>query len=152
MYSRILVPLDGSDLAEQVLPHVVQLSTALGLAVALVRVTPTEESYSRYLEYSVGAFQHLSLDPDEEAPAYLEKVAECLSQQGVESVQKKLLYGDPAAKIIDLAQKTPSTMVTMTTHGRSGFGCWFLGSVADRVVRHSEFPVLVIRAKECSRV
>jgi nucleotide-binding universal stress UspA family protein len=59
-----------------------------------------------------------------------------------------LLRGHPAATIVDLVRETPGSLVAMTTHGRSGIGRWILGSVADRVIRHSGVPVLVVRASE----
>jgi nucleotide-binding universal stress UspA family protein len=123
--TSVIAPLDGSPLAEQSLPHVVGLAQALGLTVHLVRVTPHHEP---------------------ESIDYLRKVGEELRQQGVSSVDERLLHGQPAAAIIDFALEVEANLVVMTTHGRSGIGRWALGSVTDRVVRHCGDPVLVVRA------
>ena len=59
-----------------------------------------------------------------------------------------MLRGDPAGSIIDIASETNDRLVAMITHGRSGLGRWVLGSVAERVVRHSGDPVLLVRGTE----
>lgn len=64
----------------------------------------------------------------------------------MDRVSTVVLEGNAAEKIIDLAHKSPKSLVAMSTHGRTGVGRWVLGSVTDRVVRHSDDPVLVIRA------
>jgi len=161
LLDTIIVPLDGSDLAEQVLPHATALAQALHLKVLLVRVTPPAEAYYRYMHYPVDPYQdpvhqaerpfvpyqNVPIEVDAEAVGYLGQVSRKLSPQGLTSVvAERLLHGDPAGAIVDLAQQTPNNLVAMTTHGRSGVGRWVLGSVTDRVVRHSGDPVLVIRA------
>ena len=145
----VIVPLDGSEMAEQVLPHVVSLARDMALKVLLLRVIPTM-AYA----YAYGPMGYSSPgDPDilsileEDATSYLKQVRERLNQQGVASVEERLLRGQPAGSVVDTALETPGHLVAMTTHGRSGIGRWVLGSVADRVVRHSEGPVLVICAK-----
>jgi nucleotide-binding universal stress UspA family protein len=153
----VIVPLDGSVLAEQVLPHVVTLAKALDLAVQLVRVHPSVEEYSRYFErqqigstatvYS-GPYEVFSREVDAQAMEYLHEVRMQLHHERVRSVEESLLRGHPAATIVDLARETPGSLVAMTTHGRSGIGRWLLGSVADRVIRHSGVPALVVRSSE----
>ncbi len=123
--TSVIVPLDGSPLSEQSLPHVVALAQALDLTVNLMRVTPHYEA---------------------ESIDYLREVGEELRQQGVPSVDERLLHGHPAAAINDFALEVNDNLVAMTTHGRSGVGRWALGSVTDRVVRHCGDPVLVVRA------
>ncbi|HZA22580.1 MAG TPA: universal stress protein [Dehalococcoidia bacterium] len=153
----VIVPLDGSVLAEQVLPHIATLAKALGLEVKLVRVHPSVEEYSRYFErqqvgsaatvYS-GPYEVFSREADAQAMEYLHEVKMQLHRQGVWSVEESLLRGHPAATIVDLASEIPGSLVAISTHGRSGIGRWLLGSVTDRVVRHSPAPVLVIRPEE----
>ena len=121
----IIAPLDGSELAEQSLPHVAALAKGLDLNVLLVRVAPSEKG---------------------ECTGYLTDVREKLRLQGVASVESRLLQGHAAETILDMAHGTDASLVAMTTHGRSGIGRWMLGSVTDRVVRHSGGPVLVIRS------
>jgi nucleotide-binding universal stress UspA family protein len=123
--TSIIVPLDGSTLAEESLSHGTDLARKMNLKVILVRV----ES-----------------DGEEVSDNYLHEIQDRLSDEGVASVEKRVLHGHPAVNIVDLAHDTAKSLVTMTTHGRSGIGRWVLGSVTDRVVRHSGDPVLVIRS------
>ena len=151
-FKRIVVPVDGSSIAEQVLPHVVYLATGLGMVVDLVSVTPSRDEFHRHLLNIPGLYKLSSEDyltyANAEAAEYLGQLKENLQRQGVSSVEEHLLQGDTAASIIDIAAATDDRLVAMTTHGRSGLGRWVLGSVAERVVRHSGDPVLLIRATE----
>jgi nucleotide-binding universal stress UspA family protein len=151
-FSRIVVPVDGSSIAEQVLPHVVYLATGLDLVVDLVRVTPSRDEFHRHLPHLPGrpnpSYEDYSSHANAEAAKYLAQLKENLQRQGVNSVEEHLLQGDPAASIIDIAAATDDRLVAMTTHGRSGLGRWVLGSVAERVVRHSGDPVVLVRATE----
>jgi nucleotide-binding universal stress UspA family protein len=134
----LIVPLDGSPLAEQVLPHTVALAKALALRVLLVRVP-----FVPIAGYLPG-YKDLPEIEEAQAKEYLYKVSGNLGQQGLPSVEVRLLHGNAAGAIVDLARETPNSLVTMTTHGRSGVGRWVLGSVTGRVVRHSGVPVLVV--------
>ena len=134
----VIVPVDGTSLAEQVLPHVVALAKALVLTVILVRVAPSDVFTPP---------PHLFREQDARAVEYLHKVKEILYRQGV-FVEERLLHARPEDSISDFARKTPNNLVAMTTHGRSGIGRWMLGSVTDRVVQFSGDPVLVIRGVE----
>ena len=151
-FSRVVVPVDGSPRAEEILPHVTLITKALGLAIDLVRVVPTWNEYLAMAapseNYGSASFEEVSRYNQEEAARYLDRLKEDLSQQGVGPVETHCLRGDPASSIIDVASGTPDRLVAMTTHGRSGVGRWVLGSVADRVVRNSGDPVLVVRAGE----
>ncbi len=151
-FERITVPVDGSDLAEEILPHAAYLSAAMGLTVDLVRVNPSADEYYRSLSAgpsemarAVPSYQDYIQAIDSEAEGYLSQLKELLAQQGAASVEPQLLHGQPAACIADLAAATPNNLVAMTTHGRSGVGRLVLGSVAERVVRQSGSPVLLVR-------
>jgi nucleotide-binding universal stress UspA family protein len=76
---------------------------------------------------------------------YLHREGQKLKDEGLSLVEERLLHGHPAAVMVDLAREIPDSLVAMTTHGRSGVGRWLLGSVADRVVRYSDAPVVLIR-------
>ena len=156
-FSRVVVPVDGSPRAEEILPHVAHITKALGIAVDLVRVVPTWNEYlamaAPSTNYGTASLDTASLDEafrynEEEANGYLDRVREDLLKQGVGPVETHSLRGDPASSIIDVANESPDRLVAMTTHGRSGVGRWVLGSVADRVVRNSGDPVLVVRTGE----
>ena len=146
---RVLVPLDGSALAETVLPHVRALAERMELEVILLRAySMGPYAYAIGAEGYVPDIETLNADiKGEEAKRYLEEKADQLRWQGVKNVSHLLLEGNAAGEIIDVAKGTPDSLVAMCTHGRSGVGRWVLGSVTDRVVRHSGGPVLVIRAQ-----
>ena len=151
----IVVPLDGSALAEQVLPHVMTVAKALDCKISLIRVTlsraeymsymsslPVDSDFSRYNQ----SYEEFAQMANAEATEYLHKVKAMLEKQGAPSVEERLLHAHPATAIIDIARETSDNLVAMTTHGRSGIGRWALGSVADRVIRGSGDPVLLVRA------
>ena len=143
----VFVPLDGSGLAEKVLPHVVALSNPLKLEVQLMRVY-TLPAQAYVLGDGVIA-QSPALYKDEmkrEAENYLDGKVQELRAEGLENVITTAIQGDPASEIIDLGRKTENNLIAMTTHGRSGVGRWMLGSVAEKVIQHSRDPVLLIRA------
>ena len=144
----IVVPLDGSKLAEIALPRAVDLAKKLGLEIVLTRAYQIPLS-----NYGVADAAYIP-NPNalmnvvkEEAGAYLETKVNELRQTGVEKVSSILLVGSGADEIIDLARTTPDNLIAMCTHGRSGVKRWALGSVTEKVVRHSGDPVLVVRAE-----
>ena len=144
----IVVPLDGSKLAEIALPRAVDLAKKLGLEIVLTRAYQIPLS-----TYGVADAAYIP-NPNalmnvvkEEAGAYLETKVNELRQNGVEKVSSILLLGSGADEIIDLARTTPDNLIAMCTHGRSGVKRWALGSVTEKVVRHSGDPVLVVRAE-----
>jgi nucleotide-binding universal stress UspA family protein len=145
----IVVPLDGSKLAETVLLHAVELAKKLSLAIVLTRAyqIPLSATYagaeSPYIPNN-DALMNLVRD---EAGTYLETKVNELHQNGVEKVSSILMVGSGADEIIDLARGTPDNLIAMCTHGRSGVKRWALGSVTEKVVRHSGDPVLVVRAE-----
>ena len=149
----VIVPLDGSKLSEEVLPHVVSLAGPRGLRVLAAMATPSEGEYYRYMNVQMdsistvytGPYEEFSRRAEAEAMEYLHQVREDLLREGLPRVEERLLHGHPAEAIIELARQTSDSLVAMTTHGRSGLGRWVLGSVTDRVVQHSGGPVLVIR-------
>jgi nucleotide-binding universal stress UspA family protein len=139
----ILVPLDGSELAEQALPHAAALAKALKLRMVLMRVTSTLTDLT-----SDGFYEGTQILIDElekEAIDYLDQQVSALRQQGLEDVDRCHLTGSAASEIIDFARETPRSFMAMCTHGRSGIQRWALGSVTGYVVSHAAVPVLVIR-------
>ena len=151
---RLIVPVDGSEEAEGVLPHVAYLASGLGIPVDLVQVTMSEAEYYqamsmglRVLRPSLPSYQTFSDKLEGEAQSYVDAVKRRLIQQGVAKVEERLLQGSPAECIVDLAVSNPNSLVAMTTHGRSGVGRMIIGSVAQKVVRHSGGPVLLVRSR-----
>ena len=149
----IIVPVDGSRLGEQVFPHVVTLANALDLKVTLLRATSAVEKFGamhdyEHLEGTAGlhfqSFDDMAKEIREQVVNYLEGLADSLREQGVAKVERQIIRGPADEVIVDVALETPDNLVAMTTHGRSGPARWTLGSVTDRLVRHSGDPVLVI--------
>jgi len=146
--TSIVVPLDGSDLAEGVLPMVAELARALDLEVFLVRAyTIPYGAYSAgdgfYDPVHLEAFLKIL---KEETFDYLEKKVTELKRKGLSKVSFVAKEGLSADEIIKFARETPANLVAMSSHGRSGIKRWVLGSVTETVVRHSGDPVLVLRA------
>ena len=145
----IVVPLDGSRMAETVLPRAIDLAKKLSLEIVLTRAyqIPLSATYAgAETPYIPNNYALMDLVRDE-ASAYLEEKVNELHQNGVEKVSHILLVGSGADEIIDLARSTPNNLIAMCTHGRSGVKRWALGSVTEKVVRHSGDPVLVVRAE-----
>jgi nucleotide-binding universal stress UspA family protein len=141
---KVIVPLDGSPLAEKVLPHIMDLAKTMRLEIVFLRAyaLPPTISTDEYGTYSEELFNQL----EAEAKDYLAEKTRELQQKGVENVSSVVDIGYAAEEITRLARKTPDNFIAMCTHGRSGVTRWVLGSVTERVVRHSGDPVLIIRA------
>ena len=150
MYQHILVPLDGSELAEGVLPHLKAI--AGGCSVKLVTLVRVVEPLHMYggLEsrFSPEERQRLDKETMDIAGTYLEEVAKRLKQDGLE-VEIKVLYGKVIEKIADFAAENGVDLVIASTHGTSGVSRMVLGSMADRVLRSVCAPILMVRASGC---
>ena len=138
---KILVPLDGSSLAEAALGKAVELADSAGARLLLVRATEARSI--------PGA------DPTEaqikvvtEAEDYLAQVGDRLAALGVTNVETSVWYGPAAYAIVEAARLHKVDLITMTTHGRSGLGRLILGSVAESVLRGTTVPILVVRLAE----
>lgn len=147
MLKSIIVPLDGSELAEAVLPIVADMAKKLDLEVELFRTYHVPYNVYSGDEglYAVN-YEELLAGLRDEAAEYLEKKAADLKRLGVAKVQCVTKEGLAADEIISLGRKTPDNLIAMSSHGRSGVRRWVLGSVTELVVRHSGDPVLVIRS------
>lgn len=147
MYSRIVLPLDGSAVAEQALDQAKEMSSLTGAPLHLLRVVDPLD-YQRasltgmFIEGEMIA-QALA-DEEEQARQYLEKISSGL-EQAVPAVAAEVVRGQPVTAIIHFCQ--PGDLLVMASHGRGGLLRFFLGSVAEGVVRRSTVPVLLIRAR-----
>jgi nucleotide-binding universal stress UspA family protein len=142
--TTIMVPLDGSELAETALPMVERIARTMSLDVVLVRAVKGEEFYLSYAYgYRPNGIPDINEELRQEAMEYLDQVAEDMRWRGL-SVSTRLLHGPPATAIIEYAREAPNDLVALTTHGRAGLSRWILGSVAEALVRASGDPVLVI--------
>jgi nucleotide-binding universal stress UspA family protein len=142
---RVIVPLDGSALAEKVLPHVTALAKGITFETVLLRAYNLRQVISTFEDY-VPDWDLLEAEAMGEAMSYLNGKARELKGQGLIEVSTRASEKEPAQEIIDLARE-PDSLIAMCTHGRSGLKRWVLGSVTEKVVRHSNSPVLVIPAR-----
>jgi nucleotide-binding universal stress UspA family protein len=138
VFHRILVPLDGSGLAEAILSDVVELATQHRADVVLLRVASAHARIGSDLtEAQVHAVA--------EAEGYLAEKEQRLAGRGIR-VSSVVRYGQPAEEILDHARTSAIDLIAMSTHGRSGVERVLLGSVAERVLREAPVPVLLRRA------
>jgi nucleotide-binding universal stress UspA family protein len=145
MYRKILVPLDGSELAEKVLPHAVALAKGTGAEVTVMTVVQlTLGAVAAKLEAIPEAAAERKAAVRGEAMMYLEKIQRDLKDQGV-IAHTAALDGDVASTIIAFAEQKGFDLVAMATHGRGGLDRFVMGSIAEKVVRGSTKPVLLIR-------
>jgi nucleotide-binding universal stress UspA family protein len=143
--NSIVVPLDGSALAEQILPTVSNWAQALGVEVTLIRAFEFPASSYYGSEEDLPDYDAFREEARKQAAAYLKQKEESLVGEGVRTVSTLTLEGPAAAEIIRYAQTSPRAVIAMSTHGRSGVRRWMLGSVTEKVVRHSDDPVLIVR-------
>ena len=145
----ILLPLDGSPLAESASPMAEFLAKSLALKVLVARAVPTYVfPFGDPYTFDGSAYTAELLElATKDAADYLDKTVDGLRLKGLKAERCLLLQGDIAGQLIDLTGRTTNVLVVMSTRGRSGLGRWVLGSVADRVVRGSGCPVLLIRAQ-----
>ncbi len=147
MYKKILVPLDGSALAEGVLPHALILAKATGAEVTFATVL-TSEAYFRVGSHDLQGIPEALAERKEalrgEVRLYLEKVVHDFKGRGVVA-RCTVREGDVAGEIIASAEEEGSDLIAMATHGRSGIDRFLMGSIAENVVRRTLKPVLLIR-------
>lgn len=146
MSYNILVCLDGSPLAEQILPYATAQAERFGGHMVLLQVVGTPKAiYAPGIE-AVPIAVPLDQVPREEATAreYLERLAQPLRQVGID-VECLTLVGSPGESIVRYAEEQDFHLVALATHGRSGLGRLVFGSVADHVIRNSRRPILLIK-------
>lgn len=136
--NRILIPLDGSDLAETALPAAIEMagpgtSTLMLVRAAEARILPGTDPINAQIEVV------------REAELYLNAVKDTLEKKGAKNVQTAVWYGPAAPAIVDAARLNKADLIVMSTHGRSGFGRLIFGSVAESVLRGTTVPILLLR-------
>ena len=141
MYKKILVPLDGSPLAEAVLPHAEALAKSEHAEIVILRIP------------NVPASEFLARDPMIAEIIYkeMEKESEDYVHTKVTELKKDNIMvtgitkdGPVPETILDVADETHADMIAMSTHGRTGVSRWLMGSVADKIVHHAHIPVMLI--------
>ncbi len=148
MYQRILVPLDGSELAERVIPYAVSIANALSSQLSLLRIFDSvpeqwaDPTHGRYLDQMTTSFRNQAMD-------YLERIAAPLRREGI-TVTCSAHEGNPSELIINESSREADTLIAMSTHGRSGVNRWVMGSVTDKVLHGVDAPLLIVRSQEGS--
>jgi nucleotide-binding universal stress UspA family protein len=145
MYKRALVPLDGSSVAETIIPFIVDIAGPLDMEVVLLRVvepiTPVVIEGARHVELEDVEARRT------DAEEYLAPIAVELRNRAVR-VETRVRRGNPAEQIVAAARETGADLIAMSTHGRGGLGRLVFGSVAQAVLRQVEIPVFLMRATE----
>ena len=142
MPQHILVGLDGSPLAESILPYVSTLAKVLDAQVTLLHVVPGvhgwhDSDFYRFLS-------PLIRQEESEAYGYLRRVTDRLAEAGIR-VQSRVSIGDAAAEILTTGQQAGADLIALATHGRSGLRRWVYGSVAEKVLHTTHTPLLLLR-------
>jgi len=153
MYKKIMVPLDGSELAECVLPHVDGFVTGcqVGTVIFIRVIEPAHYSSlspTASPQFSKSMQENAKMMEEEErssAAVYLEGVISRVKQGGTK-YKMDVLIGDVAESLVDYVDANEIDLILIATHGRSGISRWVRGSIADRVLRSSQAPVLMVRA------
>jgi len=146
MFKTIVVPLDGSPLAEQALPLALSLLNTYEGDLHLVQVVTNYLVPPYGLDYQAGeSFRDIAL---REAHEYLDNVQNRLKADTEYKIHTKVIEGLVAENILDFAKFQNADVIVMATHGRSGVGRWVFGSIAERVLRASDCPILLVRVTD----
>ncbi len=147
MYKKIMVPLDGSALAECVLPHVQTITKGCGCEeLILLRVVEPERIYpvsNSAIDPNLAATRET--ERKKAAEEYLHAIADRYTQPGL-TCTAKAVVGRVAESLVDYCVKNSIDLIIIATHGRSGITRWVRGSVADKILRSSKIPVMMVRA------
>jgi len=144
MYRKILVPLDGSKVAEGVLPHAKELAYSEGAELILLTVGANPALDFAFSD--PGLAQRSVQEQEERSKKYIAEIEIPLKEAGFKT-SSLLRVGSVAEVILGVAEELQVDVIAMSTHGRTGPARWLLGSVAERVIHNSKVPVLLIRAK-----
>jgi nucleotide-binding universal stress UspA family protein len=158
MYKKIMVPLDGSELAEYVLPHVREFAAnSRTESIFLVTVVePVPIHYEEAVSYSdqaafIGAREKAEQIEKENrvaAEKYLDGVKNRFKENNAK-IKGELLFGQIADKLVDFVDKNEIDLIIIATHGRSGISRWVRGSIADKILHSACAPILMVRSEGC---
>ena len=149
MYKRILVPLDGSQIAECVIPHIKAIARNSSTEVELISVVePIDIPTRGKIAFSEDDLKSIDAEAKQEAHKYLTHIVKRLSRADV-NARPVVITGKPAESLIDYAGNNDIDLIIMATHGRSGLTRWFFGSIAEKLMRAVEIPILLVKADGC---
>ena len=145
MYKRVLIPVDGSEVAESILPFILEIAGPLDLDLILLRVNqpipPMPFEGARYFDIEDVEQRR------EDAAAYLDRLGAGMRRSGVR-VHTRVRRGDPVEEILAAAREEAVDLIAMTTHGRTGAARLLWGSIAEGVLRHAPVPAFLLRQTE----
>jgi len=149
MYKKIMVPLDGSQIAECVIPHIETIAKKSAAKVELVTVIePLELPTRGQIAISDDEIKQIDAQGKKEANKYLDQVSERLTNAGIKT-DSVILSGKPADRLVLYAVNNGIDLIIMATHGRSGISRLFWGSVAEKILRATDIPVLLVKTTTC---
>ena len=153
MFQRILVCLDGSKLAEQIMPYAREQARAFGGKLVLLQAVPEPVAYSPGIPgagpvpIQTDAMVEATQQALNSAKDYLERLANPLREKGIQT-ETVAMMGRAGETVLNYANNNNVSLIAIATHGRSGLGRAVFGSVADQVLRESGLPILLIRPQE----
>ena len=150
MYNKILVPLDGSARAEDILPHVVELASIYHSLVMLMRVVEIKIGFdgAEFMSMAGGAELAMAIEKDKiSTETYLNDIKSRLQAKGIET-KIRVAFGPVVDAIILEAQQEKADLIAMASHGRTGAACVFYGCVATGVLHRVDRPLLIIRTQK----
>lgn len=150
MYEKIMIPLDGSELAECVMPHLDALlddSKEMIKEVVLIAVVKPLISYNSQYYIDPEIVKESESAKVASAREYLDRIAENFKDKA-QRIRTEILVGPVTELLIDYAEENSIDLVIIATHGRSGVTRWVMGSVADKILKSINAPVLMIRSPD----
>jgi nucleotide-binding universal stress UspA family protein len=149
MYSKVLVPLDGSEVAECVLQHVEAIANSIkGVITLLTVVEPIEMPTRGQIAITDDDLKRMHSELEKEAHGYLDSVARRFKLSGIKT-RSIVQVGKPADTLIEYIHNNKVDLVIMSTHGRSGFSKLFWGSVTEKVIKTVDTPIFLVKAGTC---
>lgn len=149
MFKKIMVPLDGSELAECVMPYVKdfidQDQVEFIVFVRVIKPVTTPAIFDESMPYIPKDWDEWETEKKTSAEDYLKKVVSRLKQDGVK-FQTEVLVGRIGNSLLDYIKANDFNLIVIATHGRSGLSRWVRGSIADKILSASHIPVLMVRA------
>lgn len=147
MFQHILVPLDGSSRAEQALPLAAHIARRTGGTISLLQVIPPESGNTTYAYSRAGVLaDEFQIVMVQEARNYLERIAHTEPLAGM-AVRIRVTINSPVQEILSYAESEHADLIVLCRHGFTGLKRWVMGSVAQKIVRHSPVPALVLSEK-----
>lgn len=143
MYERVLLPLDGSKMAEQALPHAAAQARQFGAELVLLRII---EPFPQLQGIAPASLAAVRQQTDDWTRAYFDRLTDTDYLQDI-AVKTAVVEGRPGIAILQYADTNNVDLIVLCSRGRSGLSRWLLGSTAERIMRGATVPVLLVRAQ-----